>query len=450
MPRYFEAGDSDVFKTLEMPTSRRQRRLGEVALVDGFILLDEVKKSPNEDIRKGLRERIIDQDDAIDSITDALDRSEVRLEGDNRPIANLAFLGPTGVGKSEMAKVLSELLSDDEGGNLVKIDCSSYSKDHEVASLTGAPPGYVGRGQKPFLNSTRVEKPGTVVLFDEIEKGSPDLYNLMLQIMGDGELRLNNGTTTSFRDAIIILTSNLGAREMSNELSQNPLGFGDRSRTTDKAGLDKIATKGFVDFFRPEFINRLNKMVVFHPLGSEGLGAVLDTKIEAISREYEETYGVRLTLSDAAKSRLVEIGAEQPHMGARPLVRALEDNIQAEFGRYVGLRKIPEGTHAHVFHDSDVPEAYPRDGGREFFFALKRDDSLLLPEEAGEELEDYNEYGGIGTDLELRAPAEVMSIRHDYDYDPSLSVPPMFTNEAKPSLRSIKPFIRIRRPVDRP
>lgn len=451
MPVFFEAGGSNSFESPEtLPTSRRQRRLGERALINGFMLLDEAAKSPNEYIREGLKERVIGQDDAINAIVDALDRVEVRLDGDNRPVANLAFLGQTGVGKSELAKTLADI----QGGNLIKIDCSAYSNGHEVANLQGSPLGYVDNKTEPILSKKSVEKSGTVVLFDEVEKGSPELYNLMLQIMGDGELSMRDGKVVSFRETTIILTSNLGAREVSNRLNPNRLGFGDPNGAIDKKGLEKIATKSFVDYFSPEFVNRLNKMVVFGSLDHEGLIQVLDSKMARISQEYEEAFGVRLTLSDATKERLVEISATESHLGARPLVRALENNIQAEFGRYVGLRKIPEGTHAHVFHESDVPEAYPRGDDREFYFALKRDRSLLPQEEPSREMVQFSDSADALVSNLLTGPVEENGEpKKDYDYsfehDPRLSVPPLFSPADPRPRRPARPFIRIR-PTDRP
>lgn len=363
---------------IEPPKQKRQRKLvGERAVLDGFTLMEKAQ-SPNEYLSEIMNERIIDQTDAIDSIIDALDRSEVRLEGDNRPIANLAFLGPTGVGKSETAKVLHEQLGGP--GKLIKIDCSAFAHGHEITSLTGSPPSYVGREQEPVLNKHAVEKPGTVILFDEIEKGSPELYHLMLQIMGDGELKLNNGEKTYFRDAIIILTSNLGAREMAAELSENRLGFapvGERKNKASKAELNNVADKKFTEFFSPEFVNRLNKSVVFHPLSEDGLNRVLDVKLDDMNQEYELDYGVHISVSDIARLEMIGTSMKQSHMGARPLIRELEESIQSEFGRHIGSGTVSEGTRLNVFHRSEVPEKYLKGDDRKYIFAAQPDESLL-------------------------------------------------------------------------
>lgn len=339
---------------------RRATKVGRHTLeFHGFKLLDEVA-SPHESIRRRLQRKVIDQDQAIDAIIDSLDRTNVRPAADKRPLASLAFLGPTGVGKSETAKTLANVLSGTDEGNLIKIDCSGFSHGHEIASLVGAPPSYVGREQKPILSKEQVEKPGTVVLFDEIEKGSPPLYNLMLQIMGDGQLKLNDGNTTSFRDSVIILTSNLGAKEMSRQLSTTAIGFGDCQRTTDRASLEQTARKSFTEFFTPEFINRLNRMVVFHPLGEQGLQRVLDVKLAEANSDYVKQFGVRVSLSDQARAALVSGALVESHLGARPLIRALENDIQSTFGRYTDSGMLPEGTQVHVVHHNELPESYTK------------------------------------------------------------------------------------------
>jgi ATP-dependent Clp protease ATP-binding subunit ClpA len=375
--QHYVSYDKEIPLEAQIPTDERQqigRHMAEKAFLDGFFLLDE-PESLFETMRATMKQQIIDQPLAIDTIISALDRWDVRGEKDNRPIANLAFLGPTGVGKSQTAKVLADLLSNGEG-NLVKIDCSNYSNGFEVASLTGAPPGYVGREQEALLSKKNIEAPGTVVLFDEVEKGSEKLWNQMLQIMGDGELRINNGDVTSFRDAIIILTSNLGAEEMGAQMSEYPIGFGDRVPETNKTALEKTAMKAFNKNFRPEFINRLDKQVVFHPLSSEGMARVLLVKLDEINTQYEGDFGVRISLSDATIAHLVATANKEPHLGARPVVRAFEENIQTAFGRYNGSRGVSEGTHIRVFHRNELPEDYPRTDDRELIFAAKPDETI--------------------------------------------------------------------------
>lgn len=374
--QYAETTALSAVELYDMPvTGRHTREMGKRALIDGFILM-ELTQSPCEELRQEMRSRVADQDEAIDTIIEALERAPVRKLDDKRPIANLAFLGPTGVGKSEVAKSLAELMGGDGEKSIIKIDCSNYSQGHEVLILTGSPPSYVGHTQVPLLAKERVEDGRKVILFDEVEKGSEKLFDLMLQIMGDGELTLNTGEAVSFRDTVVILTSNLGAKEMSAELSPISLGFGGAKKPTDKKKLDRVATKEFTDFFKPEFINRLHKMAVFHPLSGEGLGRVLNIKLDDLNDEYEDEFGARISLSDATCDHLVAIAQTEPHLGARPLIRALEENVQTMFGRYVGGGHVPEGTHVRIFHESELPpECKPQDGSA-LVFTAKRDAAL--------------------------------------------------------------------------
>ena len=245
--RLAEARALSAVELYDIPvTGRHTREMGRCALIDGFTVM-ELTESPCEELRQEMRSRVIDQDEAIDTLIEALERAPVRKLDDKRPIANVAFLGPTGVGKSEVAKTLADLMNDAGEEAIIKIDCSNYSQGHEVLMLTGSPPSYVGHTQEPLLSKERVESGRKVLLFDEVEKGSEKLYDLMLQIMGDGELRLNNGQIVSFRDTVVILTSNLGAKEMSAELSPMSLGFGTKKALADKKRLDHVEKKKMPD-----------------------------------------------------------------------------------------------------------------------------------------------------------------------------------------------------------
>lgn len=374
MPRVAATEQGSEQAGVYIPGQRATHEVGHTAL-EGFTIMEAVT-SPWHDLRTQLESRVVNQPAAIDAIVDALEGSNVRMPNDKRPIANLAFLGPTGVGKSETAKSLAEFLGKDK--KLIKIDCSDFSHGHEVSSLTGSPAGYIGYGQPPIFNKEAVEGHGTVVLFDEIEKASEPLYNLMLQIMEDGELRLKNGQVTSFRDTLIILTSNLGAKEMATQLSSTPIGFGGQHKPVEIDRLDEVAKKSFKEHFRPEFVNRLSKMVVFHPLDRDGLSKVLDTKLAQNNAKYEKQLGIHISLSDATRQYLVDIAAKQQHMGARPLIRAMDEHISAVLGRYQGAGAIGEGTHIKVFHSSEIGDntAYIESP---LIFASKRDASLRKP-----------------------------------------------------------------------
>jgi ATP-dependent Clp protease ATP-binding subunit ClpA len=324
------------------------RHVGKHALqCEGFTPMETVTSNYSR-LRLALESKLVDQQDAINAVIDALERSDTRLPNDKHPLANFAFLGPTGVGKSELAKVLSNFLADG-AGNLIKIDCSNYSHGHEVASLIGSPPGFVGSDIKPVLGKDQVEKEGvvSVILFDEIEKGSEELYSMMLQIMGDGELNMAKGEVTSFRNTVVILTSNLGAKEMANKQSDTPLGFVARTKIVDKKDLDNTATKEFKRFFRPEFVNRLDELVVFHPLSAEGMSRVLDIKLSELNSEYEKHYGLRLSLTETSKNHLVAQAKKEPEYGARPLVRALQKEVLTIFG--AGTQEVAPSQRVRIF-----------------------------------------------------------------------------------------------------
>jgi len=350
------------------------RHMASTVFLDGFTPLKEPGSQYN-DVRESMHSKIIEQSAAIEAIISSLDRTEVRSESDRRPIATMAFMGPTGVGKTEAAKALAKALQTD-GAKLLRIDCSNYSSGHEVAGLTGSPPGYIGRDQKALLSKENVEGFGTVIVFDEIEKGSTELNNLLLQATEEGELRLNNGEVTSFRDAILIFTSNLGAKEMSSQMGDNKIGFGNREAETDRVALEKIAIKAFEKHFPPELVNRIDKMVVFHPLSADGLAKVLAVKLAEANEQYADNFGVKISLSDATVEHLVDIAKKQPHFGARPMIRAFKDSIQTTFGRHIGTNSVADGTHIRVFHKNDYPDDYVHEPNQDLIFATKPDESV--------------------------------------------------------------------------
>jgi ATP-dependent Clp protease ATP-binding subunit ClpA len=367
------------------PSVKRERvgrHMAEAVLFDGFTPLEK-PVSKFEPLREQLNEKIIDQPRAIDAIIAALDKESGRNENDPRPKAVLAFLGPTGLGKSQTAKELANFLGK-KGSNLIKIDCSSFSHGHEVATLTGSPPGYAGAKITPILNKHDVEKRGTVILVDEIEKSAQELHNLFLQVFGDGELTLSNGDKVSFKNSIIIITSNVGASEMNTLTSDRPVGFATPKPETDKKVLDSTVVKAFEKFFKPEFVNRIDEVVVFHPLSKEGMERVLDLRLREINARYEDELGIRVSLSKATIEHLVDIASQQPNLGVRPLVRAFESRIQTELGRYVDSGNLGEGTHLRVFHRNDIIGSYLPDDDRELIFSAKHD--RTIKRKAGKEL----------------------------------------------------------------
>ena len=306
----------------------------------------EPTESLYDDLECDMKRAVVGQDGAVEEIVRALSREKMRSP--NRPIANLLFLGPTGVGKTEAAKALSYYLHEAELKRppFLKIDCSEYSSGHTVAALVGSPPGYVGRKQKPLIDKELVEQKKSVVLFDEIEKGSSELWDLMLQIMDEGELTLaGTGERVSFRDSIVIMTSNIGAGDMMRVLSVNGgVGFRAQEVAPSQRDIEKAATEALKREFRPEFIARIDQKIVFNSLDDEGLARVLDGYVDKANDTYYESAGVTLFLSDELRSTLVSSVDERRQYGARPILRQYDQCVEAKLSKYVDAGSIPEGS----------------------------------------------------------------------------------------------------------
>lgn len=269
-----------------------------------------------------LGERVVGQREAVIAVSDAVRRARAGVADPNRPIGSFLFLGPTGVGKTELAKALSEFLFDDESA-MVRIDMSEYGEKHSVARLVGAPPGYVGYDAGGQLTEAVRRRPYSLVLFDEVEKAHPDVFDVLLQVLDEGRLTDGQGRTVDFRNTVVILTSNLGAG-------------GTREQIMD-------AVK---HHFKPEFINRLDDVVVFDPLTQEQLVGIVDIQLAALA---ERLASRRLTLhvSDAAKSWLAERGYD-PAYGARPLRRLIQQAIGDQLAKKLLAGEIRDGDPVHV------------------------------------------------------------------------------------------------------
>jgi ATP-dependent Clp protease ATP-binding subunit ClpC len=259
-----------------------------------------------------LRERVVGQDHAVSALSKAVRRGRVGLRDPKRPIGSFLFLGPTGVGKTELAKTLAEFLFDDEAA-LTRLDMSEFMERHMVARLIGAPPGYVDSEEGGFLTEAVRRRPYSVVLFDEVEKAHPDVFNILLQVLEDGRLSDSRGRVAHFRDTVIIMTSNVGS-----ELILEHEG-------SDEALNERIEER-LHDYFRPEFLNRVDEVLIFNRLDKEALAAILEIQL----RQFQKLLGPReigLTLTDAAKTRLIDLGYD-PAFGARPLKRVLVRELQ--------------------------------------------------------------------------------------------------------------------------
>src|ERR1700689_4869292 len=298
------------------------------------MLEGEVKKLVTMEDR--LRHRVIGQDQALERVSNAIRRSRAGLSDPKRPIGSFIFLGPTGVGKTELARALAEFLFDDERA-LLRIDMSEYMEKHSVARLIGAPPGYVGYEEGGQLTEQVRRRPYAVVLFDEIEKAHPDVFNVMLQIMDDGRLTDGKGRTVDFRNTVIIMTSNLGSSFLQAENVQTAEEFEKASEQVMEA---------LQGHFRPEFLNRVDDIIVFSPLGKEQLVKIVELRLEDVRRLLADRK-ISLELNDAAKELLFTQGYD-PNFGARPLKRAIQKLVQDPLALRILDGEILHGDHIVV------------------------------------------------------------------------------------------------------
>ncbi|MFV9504059.1 MAG: AAA family ATPase [Oscillochloridaceae bacterium umkhey_bin13] len=308
--------------------------------------------NPLDQVDRHLRDQIFGQERAIESVIRVLNRARFGFAAGNprRPRAILLFLGPTGVGKTATARALAQLLRPD-GEAFLKIDCSLFSQGHEVSALVGAPPSYVGRDQKPLLNPEIIEQENSVVLFDEIEKGQPELWNLLLQVMEDGEvLLLNGGRRVSFQSSIVIFTTNVGAKEMVDFLDRRTIGFRTSHQDVESTGqqIYQIGFEALQKVFQPEWINRLDEIVAFRPLSSDVLRSVLDHMVLESNEQYLR-HGIKVELSPSAKEYLLTKGFDS-RFGARPLRQQLLKNIDAPLADLLASGGIPLGSKVYVEH----------------------------------------------------------------------------------------------------
>ena len=279
-----------------------------------------------------LHKRVIGQNEAVKRVSEAILRSRAGIQDPNRPIGSFLFLGPTGVGKTELAKTLAATLFDDEK-NLVRIDMSEYMEKYSVSRLIGAPPGYVGYEEGGQLTEAVRRKPYSVVLFDEIEKAHPDVFNVLLQVLDDGRITDSQGRTVDFKNTIIILTSNLGSSVL-----LDGIGADGEIREDAKQQVHELLRRSF----RPEFLNRLDEIVFYKPLTKENITGIIDLLIQALSKRLEDKQ-LSVELTDAAKQYVIDNGYD-PVYGARPLKRFLQRNVETLLGRTIIAGDLSEGT----------------------------------------------------------------------------------------------------------
>ncbi len=286
-----------------------------------------------------LHQRVIGQDEAVTAVSEAILRARAGLKDENRPIGSFIFLGPTGVGKTELAKALSESLFDTER-NMIRIDMSEYMEKHSVSRLVGAPPGYVGYDEGGQLTEAVRRKPYSVVLFDEIEKAHPDVFNILLQLLDDGRLTDNQGRTVDFKNTIIIMTSNIGSSELIENMNQEG--------NIPEEVKDRV-TGELKNYFRPEFLNRVDDIIVFSALTLEQVKKIIDLAFKAIANRLADR-DMTLTMTDAAKE-LIAKESYDPQYGARPIKRYLQKHVENELASMIIRGDLVDG--GKVTIDSD-------------------------------------------------------------------------------------------------
>jgi ATP-dependent Clp protease ATP-binding subunit ClpB len=279
-------------------------------------------------------ERVIGQGEAVRAVAKAIRRSRAGLQDPNRPMGSFLFLGPTGVGKTELTKSLALFLFDDAHA-MVRIDMSEFMEKHSVARLIGAPPGYVGYEEGGVLTEAVRRRPYQVVLFDEVEKAHSDVFNILLQVLDDGRLTDGQGRTVDFTNTIIILTSNLG--------SQYLTGLGEGQTVADVEPQVMDVVRGH---FRPEFLNRLDEIILFHRLGQEHMGPIVDIQVERVQQLLADRK-IRLELTDASRAWLGRVGYD-PVYGARPLKRAVQRYLQDPLADALLRGEVPDGSVVRV------------------------------------------------------------------------------------------------------
>ena len=278
--------------------------------------LNESERSKTLHLDEILHKRVVGQDEGVEKVTEAIIRSKAGIKDPSKPIGSFLFLGPTGVGKTELAKALAECLFDDES-NMVRIDMSEYMEKHSVARLIGAPPGYVGYEEGGQLTEAVRRKPYCVVLFDEVEKAHPDVFNVLLQVLDDGRITDSTGKTVDFKNTIIIMTSNIGSQYLLDGIDE---------KGNIKEDAQQLVMNDLRGHFRPEFLNRLDEIIMFKPLTKDNITHIVDLMIADTNKRLEDRE-IKVELTDEAKKYVVDHGYD-PVYGARPLKRYLQKNVE--------------------------------------------------------------------------------------------------------------------------
>ncbi len=301
--------------------------------------LTESERQKTLNLDKELHKRVIGQNEGIDKVTEAIIRSRAGIKDETKPIGSFMFLGPTGVGKTELAKALAESLFDDES-NIVRIDMSEYMEKFSVSRLIGAPPGYVGYEEGGQLTEAVRRKPYSVVLFDEIEKAHPDVFNVLLQVLDDGRITDSQGRTVDFKNTILIMTSNIGSEYLLNGINAN----GDIEASAEEMVMNELRAH-----FRPEFLNRLDEIIMFKPLSKEDIHSIIDILMKNLNKRLVNRE-ISIELDAEAKDYIIEQGYD-PVYGARPLKRFLQKHVETLAGRLILSDAVLPGDVIQIHYD---------------------------------------------------------------------------------------------------
>jgi ATP-dependent Clp protease ATP-binding subunit ClpB len=313
-------------------------------------------------IEEVLGRRVVGQSEAVQKVSDAVKRSRAGIGDPNRPIASFMFLGPTGVGKTELTKALAEFMFDDEKA-LIRVDMSEYMEKHSVSKIIGAPPGYVGHEEGGALTELVRHRPYAVLLFDEIEKAHPEVFNILLQVLDNGHLTDSKGRRVNFKNTIIIMTSNIGAQHI-DKMEQIGFAVGGSTDADNYREARERVTKALRDYFRPEFLNRIDETIIFNILSPEAVKEIVNIQIKEVVKRLEEK-DITLTVSQDALQYLAKEGYN-PHYGARPLRRLIQDKILTKVASLMVSRGVLQGGAVSVGYKQN------KDGTGEFTFDVRK------------------------------------------------------------------------------